>query len=479
MVLWFFHDNIPSMDQSLKQLVRKYEEMIGQEKSVYFDADQIEAIAYSFESKEDFAEALNVINYGLTLHPGNTTLCLSKAKYLLFLDYTDEAGALIPLLPEESEEALLVRIEYQFAKGDFEQGFNLINNQLNSSDLSWEFSLDVVNILWGYATYEQIIEFIRNALDKLPDNPELLSELAAIYQDNQEEEKAIEIYNRLLDQDPYQTEIWKELAKAYSLQKDYQKSIEACDFALAINGDNDEILCYKGYCQYDLNDFKGALETFKEYEQICVDKSIAYEFISDCYTKMEMTSQAIEYLYKALELKPDSLHLLYQLAFSYQDMGNTPMAKEFLRKGLEIDDQQLEYHALLAEMLMQEENYEESFAEYKKASDLDPENVELLASLGDLSERMDRMEEAVRFYEKAHEQKKYDVKILFRLLLGYYAINQPDKAMQLSDEITLLTDKLQETNSDLTADEKREIEEATAMVETIKKLLQEIMENKI
>ncbi|MEG1586489.1 MAG: tetratricopeptide repeat protein [Bacteroidales bacterium] len=467
------------MDQSLKQLVRKYEEMIGQEKSVYFDADQIEAIAYSFESKEDFAEALNVINYGLTLHPGNTTLCLCKAKYLLFLDYTEEAGKLIPLLPEESEEALLVRIEYQFARGEFDLGFALINKQLHASDLSWEFSLDVVNILWGYATYNQIIEFILKALEKLPENRELLSELAAIYQDNQEEEKSIEIYNRLLDQDPFQPEIWKELAKAHSLQKDFLKAIEACDFALAINGDNEEILCYKGYCQYDLGDFKGALETFKDYEQICADKSTAYEFISDCYTKMEMTSDAISYLYKALELKPDNLHLLYQIAFCYQDMGNTPMAKEFLQKGLAIDNNQIEYHALLAELLMQEENYEESFKEYLQASLLEPENVELLASLGDLCERMDRMEEAVGFYEKAHEKKKYDVKILFRLLLGYYAINQPNKALQLSDEISALTEKINEDETDLTEDEKKEIEEATQMVETIKKLLQEIMENKI
>ena len=77
------------MHESLKQLVKKYEEMIGQEKNIYFDADQIEAIAYSFENKEDFAEALNVLNYGLSLHPANNTLLLYKANYLLFLDYTD------------------------------------------------------------------------------------------------------------------------------------------------------------------------------------------------------------------------------------------------------------------------------------------------------------------------------------------------------------------------------------------------------
>lgn len=464
------------MNQSLDQLVRKYEEMIGQEKSVYFDADQIEAIAFSFESKEDFMEALKVVNYGLQLHPANPSLLLYKAKYLLFLDYIDAAGELIPLLSEDSEEATLIRIEYQFARGNFENGFDLINQQMDN--LSWEFALDVVNILWGYVTYEEIISYILSALKKLPGNPQLLIELATIYQDNNDENKAIEIYNELLDCDPYQIEVWRELAKTYSLLKEYDKAIEACDFALAIEGNSPEILCLKGYCQYDSNEFSAALQTFMEYEQSGDDLNRAYEYISDCYIKMEQIANAIEYLNKALELKPENQYLLYQLAFCYQDMGNTPMAKEYLRKSLALNDSQLECHALLGEILIQEENYGEAFEAYQRALKLDPENVELLATLGDLCERLDRMNDAVVFYQKAHEIRKYDIKILFRLLLGYYATAQMDKAAVLSEEITELTEQIHSETLGLTDEEKREIEEASAMVETLKKLLQEIIDNK-
>ncbi|MEG0948116.1 MAG: tetratricopeptide repeat protein [Bacteroidales bacterium] len=464
------------MNKSLDQLVRKYEEMIGQEKSIYFDADQIEAIAFSFESKEDFKEALNVVNYGLQLHPANPSLLLCKAKYLLFLDYIDAAGELLPLLPDDSEEATLIHIEYQFAQGNFKLGFDRINQQMDS--LSWEFALDVINILWSYVTYDEIISFILSSLKKLPDNPQLLGELAAIYQDNGEEDQAIRIYNQLLDRDPYQVEIWRELAKTYSLKKDYEKAIEACDFALAIQEGTPEILCLKGYCQYDMGNFAGALNSFKEYEATGDDLNRSYEYISDCYIKMEQIAEAIAYLNKALTLKPDNQYLLYQLAYCYQDMGNTPMAKEFLHKGLALNEEQLECHAMLGEILVQEDNYEEAFQAYHRALLLEPENVELLATLGDLCERLDQMENAVIYYEQAHEIKKYDIKILFRLLLGYYATNQSDKAATLSDEIIALTDQIESDSSGLTEEEKREIEDASAMVDTIKKLLQEIIENK-
>lgn len=464
------------MNKALDQLVRKYEEMIGQEKSMYFDADQIEAIAFSFESKEDFMEALKVVNYGLQLHPANPSLLLYKAKYLLFLDYIDAAAELIPLLPENSEEATLIRIEYQFARGNFEKGFDLINQQMDN--LCWEFALDVVNILWGYVTYEEIISYILSALAKLPNNPQLLVELATIYQDNNEEDKAIEIYNQLLDTDPYQNEVWLKLAKTYSLLKEYDKAIEACDFALAIEENSPEILCLKGYCQYDSNEFEAALQTFMEYEQLGDDLSRAYEYISDCYIKMEQIGKAIEYLNKALDINPDSQYLLYQLAFCYQDMGNTPMSKEYIRRSLALNASQFECYILLGEILFQEENFAEAFDAYSKALKFDPENIELLTTLGDLCERLERMPEAVVFYQQAHDLKKYDIKILFRLLLGYYATSQMDKAAALSDEITELTEQIHSDTLGLTNEEKREIEEASAMVDTLKKLLHEIIENK-
>lgn len=451
--------------------------MIGQDKNVYFDADQIEAIAFSYENKEDFAEALKVINYGLTLHPCNASLTLYKAKYLLFLDYIDEAGKIISQLTDDSEEALLVHIEYQFARGDYQTGFDMINRQMNSTDFNWEFALDVINILWGYVTYNQIIDFINQALIRLPENMELQSELAAIYQDNQEEDKAICLYNEILERDPYNTDVWKELAKAHSLKKEFDKAIEACDFALAINSRNEEILCIKGYCLYDSGEYQQALDNFLEYEKISSDKSSAYDFISDCYIKLEKIPEAINYLKKALCLTPDNLHLLYQLAFCYQDMGNTPQAKEMLRQGLAIDNKQIDFHAMLAELLMQEENYEESLAQYKEAFSLEPDNAEFPAIIGDLYERIDRMDQAAVFYEKAHDLKKNDVKILFRLLLAYYAINQPEKAYSLSEEIMHLTDRFTQSDQELTEQERKEIEEANYMIDTLKKLLQELMDN--
>ena len=156
------------MHSNLNNIVKKYEEMIAQNNTIYFDADQIEAIAYFYESKDDFSEALKVVNFGLSMYDGNSILTLLKAKYLLFLDYTDEAGLIINKISDDSEETMLVKIEYEFAISNSEKGFRDLYNRLEKPGTSWEFCLDAINILWGYAPFDDIITFLRKSIEQHP-----------------------------------------------------------------------------------------------------------------------------------------------------------------------------------------------------------------------------------------------------------------------------------------------------------------------
>ena len=73
------------------ELIRRYEEMLRRGERRYFDAEDLEDIAYEYELSEQYQEALDVIEYGLELHPGNPELLVRRAGYLLCLDRIDEA----------------------------------------------------------------------------------------------------------------------------------------------------------------------------------------------------------------------------------------------------------------------------------------------------------------------------------------------------------------------------------------------------
>ena len=72
-------------------LIRRYEDMLRCGERRYFDAEDIEDIAYEYELSEQYRDALGVIEYGLELHPGNIDLLVRRAGYLLCLDRIDEA----------------------------------------------------------------------------------------------------------------------------------------------------------------------------------------------------------------------------------------------------------------------------------------------------------------------------------------------------------------------------------------------------
>jgi tetratricopeptide (TPR) repeat protein len=127
---------------------------------------------------------------------------------------------------------------------------------------------------------------------------------------------------------------------------------------------------------------------------------------------------------------------------------------------------------------MQEENYEEAFDAYNHALIIDADNVDLLATLGDLCERLDRMDKAVEYYEQAHRLHRYDIKLVFRLLLSYYATGQMEKAAELSKEINRMTELINADIDAMTDQERHEIREASNMVDSLRRLLHEIISHR-
>ena len=462
------------MHHNLSTLVKKYEEMSAQNISVFFDADQIEEIAYFYESKDDFTEALKVVNFGLSMYGGNSMLILLKAKYLLFLDYTDEAGMIINSITDESEETMLVKIEYQFAIGNPEAGFSILAGQLEKRDISWEFCMDAVNILWGYASFDKIIEFIKSAIKRHPASLELKLELATLYTDHNLEDMALDLYNQILDVEPFLHNVWFEQAKTYAQIRNFDKAVDCCDFALAISEDNKEILGFKGFCLYDNEKYTEALEVFKEYESLPVCDNSLFDYIADCYSKLDMAPKAIEYIESSLVKDPENPHFLFHLAFYYQDLGNTPKAREVLEQCIGINPDNMDYFRLMADIFRQEDNYESSLLYFKKVSEKEP-SYDIFAQMGDCAEKLNDINLAIDYYNEALILRPTEIKIMFRLVLAYYSVNEPEKAITVSQNIDNTMIQMQNQRDLLSDEEKINLDETNKMISDIKKVLSELL----
>ena len=125
-------------------LIRRYEDMLRCGERRYFDAEDIEDIAYEYELSEQYRDALGVIEYGLELHPGNIDLLVRRAGYLLCLDRIDEAERQIDEIHSHTADALLIQTEIALIRSDFVRAMAYIDDLLDSDELSLEICLNVI-----------------------------------------------------------------------------------------------------------------------------------------------------------------------------------------------------------------------------------------------------------------------------------------------------------------------------------------------
>ena len=169
------------------ELIRRYEEMLRRGERRYFDAEDLEDIAYEYELSEQYQEALDVIEYGLELHPGNPELLVRRAGYLLCLDRIDEAEKQISVLHSHSVDALLIQAEIALIRSEKTRAIAYIDELLDSDELSLDICLDVIDLFLDYDCLSETYAFIDEACRRLPkDEDALMRELAHIYEDQQQ-----------------------------------------------------------------------------------------------------------------------------------------------------------------------------------------------------------------------------------------------------------------------------------------------------
>ncbi|MCP9612074.1 tetratricopeptide repeat protein [Coprobacter tertius] len=451
-------------------LLARYEFMLEHDESCYFDTDEWEEIAYQYEIDDKYQEALEAINRGLSMHPGNIALNIKKSRYLMSLDNIDEAEELIYSIPHDSEDAVLIRAELCFIKAKPEEAVRLLHGLLKSDEISVELCFEIMDMYIDFGYFEDLVTFIYEADKVLSDGSELLRELALMYEDRQELDKAEELYNLLIDRNPYSAVDWFNLAKINAINKEYEKAIDACDFALTVNDGDENILSFKGYCLYDLGEYEKAIEVFDEYARISDEKAVAYELMSECYVKLLHYDIGIEYLKKALEYSPDNTNLYYQLATDYYDIGNREKAFECLLKAIKLEPNDADALSFMGEILIDENKLEQAESFLRKSIEIDATNAEAFVLLGDIMVREEKYEESVSCYEKARKITPYDVKLIFKLTLSYYNIGAQDKAEELIKYLEESTSHIDEI-PDIPEENKSELLETKEMLEQLREIL--------
>ena len=79
----FDDDNFLDDDMDVKELVNRFEEMVKQHQSCYFDADELNVILEHYLQQNNIKKANLAADIAVKYHPNNPIINIIKAKQLL------------------------------------------------------------------------------------------------------------------------------------------------------------------------------------------------------------------------------------------------------------------------------------------------------------------------------------------------------------------------------------------------------------
>lgn len=415
-------------DRDIHKLRERYEKALEEGVRSYFEPEELEAIADSYEQEFSYRKALQVVAYGLELYPSNESLILSKARSLLALGRIEEATQTLTHIVEHSIEYYFVRGELELLRNDVEAALYSFSQIVYTPDCTIEDCLGVLDVCTDMEHIELLERFTPIVERAFNDATPYLRELALLYDECEEGEKAVVLFNKILDINSFSTDDWFSLAKVHARMKEYDKALEACDFALAIEENDESVIAFKGYCYYDSGQYVEAVEQFKLFLQITADKAVAYELIGEAYGRMDKHEEAVEYLLQAVALNDRSHDLYYQLAVNYYYMGHNDTAIMYLHKAVACDDTDDEAHIFLGELLLQNGSYEEAYQHLLRVDRKPVTDTVSAVAYADVCVHMQRYDEALEVLLQLTDKEPYEPHYLFDIILCYLQLNDYENA---------------------------------------------------
>ena len=87
----FDDDNFMDDDFDVKELVNRFEKMVKQHQSCYFDADELNVILEHYLQQNNIKRANQAADIAVKYHPNNPIINIIKAKQLLANSHAQEA----------------------------------------------------------------------------------------------------------------------------------------------------------------------------------------------------------------------------------------------------------------------------------------------------------------------------------------------------------------------------------------------------
>ena len=416
-------------EKDLSPLIGRYEQAQQLGKTPYFDADEFGELADYYDSQDDLDAVRKIINTGLSIHPGNTSLLVKKAKLVVYDGDYESALNILQFSSEYDFDLYLIKIECYLQLEEYQKAYALSEELIEKEDNE---SIDHVFAELGFLhteadCFKEASLYFEESLKYNPENLDVLSDLAYSYEMQEDYDAAIEVTNKILDIESYTYEAWVNLGKLYSLKEEFEKAIDAFDFALTINDSDNNILKLKAHCLTLSGRVAEAIEIFEELLLSDSEDTSIYLLLAECYQSLEMYDETLDNLKKYQEIEGLTDDLQLKQAYVYLQKGDLKLASSIAEKKLEENPYSLDMNMVAGEIALRQGEYDKAEEYYLGIYSDNENNFQLLDRLAIIYIKKEDYGQAVYYTEKMLELDSGNLAIKERLALLYFEMDDKER----------------------------------------------------
>ncbi|MFN7218550.1 tetratricopeptide repeat protein [Microcystis sp.] len=428
---------IEALQQAINTLpkrenLKKFHSSILQRQSVVyrFLGDFSKIAGTEREARENYEQALTVINQAISLVPNNPNYYNEKWAVLSELKRYDEGLAAITqaidLAPRAAwyvNRGILYRRQqkYELALDDYNKAIELNPNHANAYNNRGNLYKDLQKYDLALADYDKAIEIN-------PNFAILYYNRGGLYYNQQKYELALSDINKAIELNPNYAEAYYNRGNIYYDLQKYELALSDINKAIELNPNYAEAYNNRGLLYTDLQKYDLALSDYSKAIDINPNLAEAYVNRGVLYRLQEKYDLALSDYSKAIEINRNLAGTYYNRGVLYHNQQKYDLALADYDKAIELNHNYAEAYYNRGNLYYNLRKYDLALSDYSKAIDINPNDASAYNNRGVLYFGQKKYELALSDYNKAIEINPN----LAQAYLGrgglYAILGQPEKA---------------------------------------------------
>ncbi len=410
---------------NLHKLTSRFEQMLKEGTSLYFEVDDLECLLEHYIIHHRFELGEHVLTTAKNLHPTNRQLSLKEAELLSLTNRQSEAITLlneIEIFEQTNPEFHIIKASVLSQKGNYSKAIDALSRALEfTSEDKDNIYLNLAVEYQNLEDYRTAITYLKEALSIEPNNEDAIYELAYCFELSKDYDDAVSTFNNLIDQVPYNEHAWFNLGASYQAKADFSKAATAFDYALVIDENFHAALFNKANILVQLNRYQEAIDLYKRALSFEILDTLIYFYIGDCYDNLEDHRSALTYFEKALRKDEDMAEAWLAASSSLDMLGRELEALEYAKKAIELEPENEDYHFFIAGLFAKYDLPDDALNAYEKTiefgylnEDVWVDYIQLCLSINNDALAKDVVDRALEVHSENHYIKLYEAVLNFR-----------------------------------------------------------------